>query len=76
MEKMKGTMDDYTGEKYCSFKRGEQYSDHIFTLWQLSERYVDKGKNLHIVLMDQEKTCNDVERDVLLRVLKICEKEK
>ena len=43
----------------------------MFTLQQLSKKYVGKGKNLYVAYMDLEKAYDRIDRDAMWRVLRM-----
>ena len=59
------------GEEQCGFRMGRGCVDQVFTLKQLSEKYVGKGKDLYVAYMDLEKAYDRIDRDAMWRVLRM-----
>ena len=51
------------------FRKGRGCTDAIFALWQLCERAIEYGQDLHLLFVDQEKAFDRVNRDKLWKVL-------
>merc|ERR1712002_206763 len=59
------------GEEQCGFRTGRGCVDQVFTLKQVSEKYIAKGRNLHVAYMDLEKANDRVDRDAMWKVLRM-----
>ena len=55
--------------KLVSFRRGRGCVDQIFTIRQLSEKVLEKNKQMVIACIDLEKAYDKVSRDSLWQVL-------
>ena len=56
-----------------AFRRGRSCVDQIFTIRQLSEKVLEKNKQMVIACIDLEKACNKVCRVMLWQVLECME---
>ena len=71
IERVRVMTEGMLGEEQCGFRRGRGCVDQVFTLKQLSEKYVGKGKDLYVAYMDLEKAYDRIDRDAMWRVLRM-----
>ena len=45
-------------EVQSGFRKGRGYTDRIFIVRQLCEKYLGKGKDVYFVFLDLEKACD------------------
>jgi len=69
IERVRVLTEGMIGEEQCGFRMGRGCVDQVFSLKQLSEKYVGKGKDLYVAYMDLEKAYDRVDRDAMWRVL-------
>ena len=69
IEKVRSITEGLIGEEQCGFRRGRGCVDQIFTMRQLSEKFVSKGKSLYVAYMDLEKAYDRIDREAMWRVL-------
>ena len=71
IEKVRLMTENLIGEEQCGFRRGRGCVDQVFTLKQLSEKFLNKNKNLYVAYMDLEKAYDRIDRDALWNVLRM-----
>ena len=71
IERVRGMTEGMIDEEQCGFRRGRGCVDQVFTVKQLSEKYVGKGKDLFVAYMDLEKAYDRIDRDAMWRVLRM-----
>merc|ERR1711911_567486 len=69
IERVRGMTEEMIGEEQCGFRVGRGCVDQVFSLKQLSEKCVAKGKSLYVAYMDLEKAYDRVDRNAMWRVL-------
>ena len=55
------------------FRRGRGCTDQIFTVRQICEKYLGKGKDVYFAFLDLEKAYDRVDRDAMWNVLRLYE---
>ena len=63
------TVEPYLSDTQIGFRKGREFMDAIFALWQLSEKASEYNKDLHIVFIDQDKAFDRVNRAMLWIIL-------
>ena len=58
-------------EEQCGFRRGRGCVDQVFTVRQICEKYLAKGKDAFWAFMDLEKAYDRVDREAMWRMLSI-----
>lgn len=58
-QKLENTLE----EGQCGFRKGRGVQDNIFILRQISEKAINKGKEIHLCFIDLEKAFDRVRRD-------------
>ena len=53
------------------FRRGRGCTDQIFTVRQICEKYLGKGKDVYFAFLDLEKAYDRVDRDAMWNVLRL-----
>ena len=53
------------------FRRGRGCTDQIFTVRQICEKYLGKGKDVYFAFLDPEKAYDRVDRDAMWNVLRL-----
>ena len=71
IEKVRELTERLVGEEQGGFRQGRGCVDQIFVMNQLSEKYVSKGKSLHVAYIDLEKAYDRVDREAMWRVLEM-----
>ncbi|MEL7302024.1 MAG: reverse transcriptase family protein, partial [Pseudomonadota bacterium] len=71
IERVRGMTEGMIGEEQCGFRMGRGCVDQVFSLKQLSEKYIGKGKDLYVAYMDLEKAYDRIDRDAMWRVLQM-----
>ena len=59
------------GEEQCGFRRGRGCTDQIFTVRQLCEKFLAKGREVYWAFMDLEKAYDRIDRVALWQVLRM-----
>ena len=49
-------------EVQSGFRRGRGYTNQIFIVWQICEKYLGKGKDVYFAFLDLEKAYDRVDR--------------
>ncbi|MEL7520935.1 MAG: reverse transcriptase family protein, partial [Cyanobacteria bacterium J06553_1] len=71
IERVRGMTEGMLGEEQCGFRMGRGCVDQVFSLKQLSEKYIGKGKDLYVAYMDLEKAYDRIDRDAMWGVLQM-----
>ena len=71
IDKVREITGGMVGEEQCGFRTGRGCVDQVFSLKQLSEKYVAKGKSVYVAYMDLEKAYDRVDRDAMWKVLRM-----
>ena len=71
IERVGKRTDGQLGEEQCGFRRGRGCVDQIFTVKNVCEKYLEKGKELYVAFMDLEKAYDRIDREALWKVLQI-----
>ena len=58
-------------EEQCGFRKARGCTDQIFTVRQLCEKSIEKGKEVFCAFMDLEKAYDRVDRDALWQTLRL-----
>ena len=58
-------------EEQCGFRQGSGFVDRVFSIKNIYEKYLEKGKSLCVAFIDLEKAYDRVHRDALSQVLGI-----
>ena len=69
IEKVRSMTEGLIGEEQCGFRSGRGCVDQVFVMKQMSEKFVNKNKNLYVAYMDLEKTFDRIDKDAMWRVL-------
>ena len=69
IEKVPSLTEGLIGEEQCGFRSGSGCADQMFVMKQMSKKFVDKNKCLHVAYMDLEKAYDSADRDAMWRVL-------
>ena len=64
---------DVMEEEHNGFREGRGCADQIFTIRCLSEKYLEKHKDVYVAFMDLEKAYDRVDREALLQLLGVYE---
>ena len=69
IERVRMMTEGKIGEEQCGFRNGRGCIDQVYTLKQLSEKYVGKRKDLYVAYMDLEKAYDRIDREAMWSVL-------
>ena len=69
IERIRNGTDGVIGEEQCGFRRGRGCVDQIFTVRNVSEKYMSRGKDIYWAFMDLEKAYDRIDRENLWGVL-------
>ena len=58
-------------EEQSGFREGRGCADQIFTVRCLSEKYLEKHKDVYVAFMDLEKAYDRVDREALWQLLSV-----
>ena len=71
IEKVRCITETIIGEEQCGFRRSRECVDQVFMVRQLSERFVSKGKRLHVSCMDLGKAYGRSDREAMWQVFRM-----
>ena len=69
IERVRGMTEGMIGEEQCGFRSGRGCIDQVYVMKQMSEKFVDKNKELCVAYMDLEKAYDRIDRNAMWRVL-------
>ena len=67
--KVRSLTEGLIGEEQCGFRSGRGCINQVFVMKQMSEKFIDRSKSLHVAYMDLEKAYDRVDREAMWRVL-------
>ena len=68
--KLRKVVENKIEEHQSGFRPGRSVQDHIFTVRQIAEKFIEKNIDLHLCFIDLEKAFDTVKRDELWQALK------
>ena len=71
IERIRDKTERVIREEQCGFRKGRSCTDQIFTVRQLSEKFIEKGKDVYWAFMDLEKAYDRVDREAMWQVLRL-----
>ena len=71
IERIRDKTERVLREEQCGFRKGRSCMDQIFTVRQLCEKFVAKGRDVYWAFMDLEKAYDRVDREAMWQVLRV-----
>ena len=71
IDRIKDKTENVIAEVQGGFRRGRGCTDQIFTVRQICEKYLGKGKDVYFAFLDLEKAYDRVDRDAMWNVLRL-----
>ena len=71
INRIRDTTEKVIAEVQGGFRRGRGCTDQIFTVRQICEKYLGKGKDVYFAFLDLEKVYDRVDRDAMWNVLRL-----
>ena len=68
--RLREQVEDQLKEEQSGFRPGRSVQDHIFTIRQVTEKFLEKNLDLHLCFVDLEKAFDTVKRDELWNSLR------
>ena len=67
--RLRAKVEDQIEEQQSGFRPGRSVQDHIFTVRQVTEKFLERNNDLHLCFIDLEKAFDTVRRDELWQSL-------
>ena len=71
INRIRDKTENVIAEVQGGFRRGRGCTDQIFTVRQICEKYLGKGKDVYFAFLDLEKAYDRVDRDAMWNVLRL-----
>ena len=71
INRIRDKTENVIAEVQGGFRRGRGCTDQIFTVRQICEKYLGKGKDVYFAFLDLEKAYDKVDRDAMWNVLRL-----
>ena len=71
INRIRDETENVISEVQGGFRRGRGCTDQIFTVRQICEKYLGKGKDVYFAFLDLEKAYDRVDRDTMWNVLRL-----
>jgi hypothetical protein len=68
--RLRQQVENHLEEAQCGFRPSRGMQEAIFTIWQLAEKGIEYGKQMHLRFIDIEKAFNHVPQFIIWEVLK------